>query len=104
MNRARFNGAKFRCALSKAYGMVISDMLMPGMNGMELLREIKKTSPHIPVLLITAFGTIESAVEAVKEGAIDFILKPFTLEALEETVDKAFRTMEASRTSKRKAS
>ena len=90
------NGREALGALSKAsYGMVISDMLMPGMNGMELLREIKKTSPHIPVLLITAFGTIESAVEAVKEGAIDFILKPFTLEALEETVDKAFRTMEA---------
>ena len=90
------DGREALSALSKGgYGMVISDMLMPGMNGMELLREIKKTAPHVPVLLITAFGTIETAVEAVKEGAVDFILKPFTLEALEETVDKAFSTMEA---------
>ena len=74
--------------------MVISDMLMPGMNGMELLREIKKTSPQTPVLLITAFGTIESAVEAVKEGAIDFILKPFELETLEDIVGKVFATIE----------
>ncbi len=73
------------------FEMVISDVLMPGMGGMELLREIKKAAPHIPVLLITAFGTIQKAVEAVKEGAVDFILKPFTLEALETTVEKALK-------------
>ncbi len=72
-----------------SYGMVISDMKMPCMGGMELLKEIKKTAPHVPVLLITAFGTIEKAVEAVKEGAMDFIIKPFSLETLEATVDKA---------------
>ena len=73
------------------FEMVVSDMLMPGMDGMELLREIKKAAPHIPVLLITAFGTIQKAVEAVKEGAVDFMLKPFTLEALEITVEKALK-------------
>ena len=78
-----------------SYGMVICDMNMPGMGGMEVLRGVKKVSPHVPVLLITAFGTIASAVEAVKEGAIDFILKPFTLEALEQTVEKSFSTREA---------
>ncbi|CAG1065536.1 Regulatory protein AtoC [uncultured bacterium] len=78
-----------------SYGMVISDMNMPGMGGMEVLRGVKKAAPHVPVLLITAFGTIETAVEAVKEGAIDFILKPFTLEFLEQTVEKSFSTREA---------
>lgn len=73
------------------YSMVISDMKMPGMTGMDVLKEVKKTAPHIPVLLITAFGTIQKAVEAVKEGAVDFILKPFTLDALELTVDKALK-------------
>ncbi|OGP22233.1 MAG: hypothetical protein A2054_02555 [Deltaproteobacteria bacterium GWA2_55_10] len=78
------------------FGMVISDMNMPRMGGMEFLKEIKKASPQVPVLLITAYGTIQKAVEAVKEGAVDFILKPFTLEALEETVEKAFMMNEAA--------
>ncbi|MBI5587544.1 MAG: sigma-54-dependent Fis family transcriptional regulator [Deltaproteobacteria bacterium] len=77
-----------------SYGMVISDMKMPGLGGMDVLKGIKKAAPHVPVLLITAFGTIQKAVEAVKEGAVDFILKPFTLEALETTVEKAFRHTE----------
>ena len=71
--------------------MVISDMKMPGLDGLEVLKEIKRLSPQTPVLLITAFGTIQKAVEAVKEGAVDFILKPFTLESLETTVEKALR-------------
>ncbi len=76
---------------SSEYEMVISDMKMPGPGGMEVLREVKKTSPHVPVLLITAFGTIQKAVEAVKEGALDFIIKPFELEALEGAVEKALK-------------
>ena len=81
---------------SGEFGMVISDINMPRMGGMELLREVKKARPRLPVLLITAFGTIQKAVEAVKEGAVDFILKPFRLEALEETVEKAFRISESA--------
>lgn len=77
--------------LSGDWSLVISDMKMPGMDGMGLLKAIKKASPHIPVLMITAFGTIEKAVEAVKEGAMDFILKPFSLDALEGLVEKAVR-------------
>jgi two-component system response regulator FlrC len=90
------NGREALAEFSLAsYGMVISDMNMPGMGGMEVLRGVKKAAPHVPVLLITAFGTIETAVEAVKEGAVDFILKPFTLEFLEQTVEKSFSTREA---------
>lgn len=81
---------------AKGYGMVISDMRMPGAGGMEVLKGVKKADPNTPVLLVTAFGTVEKAVEAVKLGAVDFILKPFTLEALEMTVDKAFRNAEAT--------
>lgn len=79
---------------SSEYEMVISDMKMPGPGGMEVLKEVKKNSPHVPVLLITAFGTIQKAVEAVKEGAIDFIIKPFELEALEGAVEKALKVTE----------
>ncbi len=76
---------------SGGWSLVISDMKMPGMDGMGLLKALKKASPHVPVLIITAFGTIEKAVEAVKEGAMDFILKPFSLDALEALVEKAVR-------------
>ncbi|MBI1911767.1 MAG: sigma-54-dependent Fis family transcriptional regulator [Deltaproteobacteria bacterium] len=78
------------------YGMVISDMQMPGAGGMDVLKEVKRKSPHVPVLLITAFGTIQKAVEAVKEGAMDFVLKPFSLESLETTVEKAFKQSQAT--------
>ncbi len=86
------NGLEALEKLKKSeYVMVISDMAMPGLDGLSLLREIKRLSSHIPVLLITAYGTIERAVEAVKEGAEDFILKPFDLDLLERIVDKALR-------------
>ncbi len=70
------------------YRLVISDMKMPGMDGVELMRGLKKIEPTIPVLLITAFGTVQKAVEAVKEGAVDFIQKPFALECLEGLIEK----------------
>jgi len=70
------------------YRLVISDMKMPGMDGVELMRGLKKIEPTTPVLLITAFGTVKKAVEAVKEGAVDFIQKPFALERLEGLVEK----------------
>jgi len=75
-----------------SYKMVISDMQMPGQSGLDVLKEIKKSSPLTPVLLITAYGTVEKAVEAIKEGAIDFMLKPFSLDCLEATVERALKT------------
>ncbi len=77
---------------SGSYSMVISDMQMPGKSGLELLKEIKRDSPLTPVLLITAYGTVEKAVEAIKEGAIDFMLKPFSLDCLEAAVERALKT------------
>ncbi len=75
-----------------SYNMVISDLRMPGKDGVEVLKEIKRLSPLTPVLLITAFGTVEKAVEAVKEGAVDFLIKPFSLDLLEEIVERAVST------------
>ena len=58
-------------------GMVISDVRMEGMDGHELLRRIKERSPKLPVLLMTAYGTISKAVEAIRNGAVDYLVKPF---------------------------
>jgi DNA-binding response OmpR family regulator len=59
------------------FGIVFLDLKMPGMDGMELLRHIKDRWPEIRVVIMTAYGTIESAVDAMKLGAVDFIKKPF---------------------------
>src|SRR5499426_1922042 len=69
--------------------LVLLDYQMPGMNGIEVLREIRKRDQNLPVIIITAYGTIERAVEAVKAGANDFITKPFDPEHLALVVKKA---------------
>ncbi len=69
--------------------VVFSDMRLPGMNGVELLRRIREFDPSIPVVIMTAYGTIEGAVEAVKLGAFDYLKKPVDLEELQLLADRA---------------
>jgi len=69
--------------------LVITDMKMPGMNGMVLLEEVKNIDPELPVIIMTAYGTIEMAVEAMKKRAYDYITKPFRNEELKLTIKKA---------------
>ncbi|MBW2305577.1 MAG: sigma-54-dependent Fis family transcriptional regulator [Deltaproteobacteria bacterium] len=70
------------------FHLVITDVKMKGMNGVELLKSIKEISPDCPVVLITAYGTIDNAVEAMKAGACDYILKPFSIEQLMAVVER----------------
>lgn len=70
--------------------MIITDYRMPGMNGMELLKAVRQIDQHIPVVMVTAFGTIDDAVEAMKLGAIDFIAKPISRKALLKVVQDVF--------------
>lgn len=67
---------------------IICDYKLPGMTGIDVLTKIKETNPQIEVLLITAFGTIELAVEAIKKGAFDFLPKPFPMEELQVKIEK----------------
>jgi DNA-binding response OmpR family regulator len=62
----------------KDYGLVLLDLRLPGMDGMEVLGRLREIRPDIRVIIITAYGTIESAVDAMKLGAVDFIQKPFS--------------------------
>ena len=66
------------------------DMRMPGMDGLELLREIKARRPELPVVLLTAFGSVGSAVEAMKKGAFDYLTKPADNEELKAVLEKCF--------------
>jgi DNA-binding NtrC family response regulator len=65
-----------------AFAMVITDMQMPKMDGLTFLKELRQRTGNLPVLVITGFGTIENAVETMKEGATDYLLKPFSFETL----------------------
>lgn len=78
-------------ALRKIEGvdLVITDLKMPGMDGLSLLERISRDSPSTPVVVMTAFGNVETAVEAMKRGAIDFLQKPFSLDHLSTVVFKA---------------
>ena len=69
--------------------VVILDLRMPGMNGMDVLKQIKHTGSETPVIIITAHGQIQSAVEAVKHGAYNYFNKPFDNEEVVLTVKKA---------------
>ena len=69
--------------------LILTDMKMPGKDGLSLLHDVKEFAPDIPVILITAYGTIESAVKAMKEGAYDYILKPLKMDEIEMVIDKA---------------
>ncbi len=69
------------------FSMIITDMKMPAMSGLELLKEVRKVSCRIPVLIITAFGTVENAVDTMKEGAVDYLIKPFSFDTIKKAVD-----------------
>ena len=73
----------------EALDLAIIDLKMPGMDGMELLQAIKRDHPHLPVIMITGYSTVESAVEAMKSGACDYLPKPFTPNQVEMIVKKA---------------
>ncbi|OHE79119.1 MAG: Fis family transcriptional regulator [Verrucomicrobia bacterium GWF2_62_7] len=69
--------------------LVITDLRMPGISGLDLLKSIKAQAPEVIVVVFSAFGTIESAVEAIKEGAYDYLIKPVNSEALRMVVSRA---------------
>src|ERR1051326_5749850 len=82
---------------AKRYQMVVTDLKMPGASGLDVLRESKQADVTIPVILLTAFGSVEEAVSAMKEGAFDFIQKPVDLDHLKLLVERATRQQEMLR-------
>src|SRR5882724_9837248 len=70
-------------------GLVLTDLKMPGMSGLELLARVRELDADVPVIVLTAYGTVETAVEAMKLGAFDYVLKPFDVETVELTIRKA---------------
>ncbi len=69
--------------------LVLTDLKLPGMDGLELLEKVRQQNSRTPVIVMSAFGTVEDAVEAMKRGAVDFLPKPFSLDHLSVVVEKA---------------
>jgi DNA-binding NtrC family response regulator len=81
----------------RRYLVILTDLKLPGASGLDVLREVKRFDPTIPVLLMTAFGSVEEAVTAMKEGAFDFLQKPVDLEHLKLQMERAARQQELLR-------
>jgi len=76
-------------ALSKSYDVVLTDVRMPDMGGMLILRDIKKAKPSMPVIIITGYANVQTAMQAMKLGAAEYIEKPFTPDQLLKAVNAA---------------
>ncbi len=85
---------------SQPIDIVLSDIFMPGMNGFDLLKQIRQRRPDVPVILVTGFGNIEMARQALKEGATDFITKPYNVNEIPILIERNLtrHTLESSRT------
>ena len=77
-----------KMVMQNDYSLVIADLKMPGMDGMEVFEELKEMKPDIPVIIITAYGSLEIAEEARKKGVADFITKPFRKDTILFTMDR----------------
>lgn len=72
----------------QVFSLMLSDINMPGMDGQDLLREVNARVPSMPVVLMTAYGDVQGAVQAMREGAVDYLLKPFTAQALQGVLQR----------------
>jgi two-component system response regulator AtoC len=88
--------ARVRSAPPRTFDVVISDLRMPNLDGIGLLRALTQHEPNLPVILLTAHGSVDSAVEAVKLGAFDYLEKPFDRDQIHQIVQKAIATRERS--------
>jgi DNA-binding NtrC family response regulator len=76
-------------AARDAFDLVLTDLRLPGLNGLDLVRELHRAKPRLPIILMTAHGTTETAIQATQSGAFDYLLKPFEMAELIELVERA---------------
>lgn len=79
-------------AARDSFNLVITDLRLPGLTGLDLIRQLRDAQPRLPIILTTAFGTADTAIEATKLGAFDYLLKPFDMPQLLDLIQKAARS------------
>ena len=77
-----------KMVMENDYNLVISDLKMPGMDGLELFDEVREMDPDLPLIIITAYGSLETSDEAIKKGVADFITKPFRKDSILFTINR----------------
>jgi len=87
-------------AQKNPFDLVITDLKMPGLDGIELLDAVKQVDADIPIIIITAYSSVEAAAEAIQKGGFDFITKPFRKEQILFTIDKAMKWLKVQRENK----
>jgi two-component system response regulator AtoC len=89
-----FEGAEpaLEALQTESVSIVLTDLEMPRMNGLEFMRELRRLDAEVPVIVLTAYGTVEAAVEAMKLGAVDFLAKPFDVDALEVLIRRSLES------------
>ena len=97
VSEASDGAAAIRILQSAVFGLVIMDIRMPGMDGLEALARIKQIDPRLPVIIITAHGTTETAIEATKRGAFEYYLKPFERHQLIQSAEHALKCVRLMR-------
>ena len=74
---------------SSKYDLIIADLMMPEMSGLDLLKKIKKGRPNQDMIVMTAFASVDTAIEAMREGALDYITKPFKVDEIKLVIEKS---------------
>lgn len=88
---------------SKQIDLVLTDINMPGINGLELIRKIRKQDENIPIIIMTAYGSLDNAIQSTQSGADDYLTKPFSFEALQFSINKVLLLREVSSENQRLA-
>ena len=89
VDRADSAEAAFKLLENRSYDLIITDIILPGISGIELLTKYRKTNPAQKVMVITAYASLTTAVESIKAGACDFIIKPLMHDEMKKAVRKA---------------
>ena len=97
VDRAQSGEDAVRRLHEEAYALLLVDVRLPGMTGLEVTREVRRTHPDLPIVVMTAFGSMEITVEAIREGAFDYTSKPMNLEELKHTVSRALAQRSTAR-------
>jgi len=90
-------GQAVTLAQQQSFDLIVTDLMMPKIDGIELLQRLRKIHPDLLVIIMTAYGTIETAVKAMRQGAFDYVTKPFSKEELLITVHRAIKNLEILR-------
>ena len=88
-NSAQSGEAALEMLKAKAYDLMVLDLKMPGIDGVQVMKQIKSTQPNLLVIILTAHATLDSAIEAIKAGAVDYLLKPQSIANIQDAVKNA---------------